>query len=40
MNSEPILICYDGSESAQHSLEAAARVLTRRKRSSWTSGRC
>jgi nucleotide-binding universal stress UspA family protein len=31
MSSEPILICYDGSESAEHSFGAAAGVLAGRK---------
>jgi nucleotide-binding universal stress UspA family protein len=31
MSSEPILICYDGSQSAEHSFHAAARVLAGRK---------
>jgi nucleotide-binding universal stress UspA family protein len=31
MTSEPILICYDGSESAEHSFNAAAGVLAGRK---------
>lgn len=31
MNSGPILICYDGSESAERSFDAAAGVLAGRK---------
>jgi nucleotide-binding universal stress UspA family protein len=31
MSSEPILICYDGSQSAEHSFGAAAGVLAGRK---------
>jgi nucleotide-binding universal stress UspA family protein len=31
MSSEPILICYDGSESAEHAFNAAAGVLAGRK---------
>jgi len=31
MSSEPILICYDGSQSAEHSFHAAAALLTGRK---------
>jgi nucleotide-binding universal stress UspA family protein len=31
MSSQPILICYDGSESAEHSFSAAAGVLAGRK---------
>jgi nucleotide-binding universal stress UspA family protein len=30
MSSEPILICYDGSQSAEHSFHAAAAVLAGR----------
>lgn len=31
MSSEPILICFDGSQSAEHSFRAAAALLTGRK---------
>jgi nucleotide-binding universal stress UspA family protein len=31
MNSEPILICYDGSQGAEHSFHAAAALLAGRK---------
>jgi len=31
MSSEPILICYDGSQSAEHSFHAAAALLAGRK---------